>query len=388
MDFRAAKQSRERKALKSLRHSADPARRTPAGARTFVSAALALVLVLSSSSRGETVRVTRWDLRSANPAPAVTNSPAATRPALGAACLEAAAVVKQLQPDVLLLQHARDWQMCGDIAQALRPADYHISICSALNPAIESQRAQPQAAILSRHNAYFSWSAPWRSKTGGGYAFAAIQVGRQRLGFFSLQLEGRDNGCEEQLLEQLNSIKRWEANRVQSFVVGAAGTPAAGGLPGWPRLVREAAFEDACPPVPPNRSPSSFESLLVDAGGLAVWSQTNTVSGLLLVTCDIELDPVKITAARAVRLAELERRLESTRPGAGALAAAPPPAPAPPPPSRSVLWWLMAALLVSLTLFGLLRVLSWRKAAHTSPPALLPLHAEGGRGAPSCETAG
>ena len=95
-------------------------------------------------------------------------------------------------------------------------------------------------AILSKTNAYFAWSEPWRNKgktaVPGGLAFAALQVGKQRVGFFSVQAAGApaktagpgqssarlkaQAASVNQLLEQVSAITKWVTNRVQVFVVG------------------------------------------------------------------------------------------------------------------------------------------------------------------------
>ena len=111
---------------------------------------LALV-VLGASCFAETVRVTTWNLE---PLPAAgTNN---------ARIPDAAAVLRKLNPDVILLQDVRDWRMCEQLAQALKPADYSVCVCSSFREARTGTLTKQQVAILSRARAYFSWSEAWR----------------------------------------------------------------------------------------------------------------------------------------------------------------------------------------------------------------------------------
>jgi len=94
-----------------------------------------------------------------------------------------------------------------------------------------------QTAILSRNRAYISWSEPWTNNgtagVPGGFAFAAIKIGEQRAGFFSVQMganalvgtagrsEAQQRAREEssrQLLSEIASLGSWTTNRVDTAV--------------------------------------------------------------------------------------------------------------------------------------------------------------------------
>src|SRR5271169_4416014 len=80
-------------------------------------ASLALLLaVLGPSCFADTIRVTTWNLE---PVPAAGTNDTRVQ--------DAALVLKKLNPDVIVLQQVRDWKMCGQLAQALKPADYNVS---------------------------------------------------------------------------------------------------------------------------------------------------------------------------------------------------------------------------------------------------------------------
>jgi len=131
---------------------------------------LLALLILAPNCLAETLRVTTWNLQ--DPTGASTSE---------IRLQEAAAALKQISPDVILLQQVRDWQMCGDLAEALKPDQYTIQICSAFREAGTGAPSTQQVAIISKSKAYFSWAETWRSHgetaLPGGFAFAALQVG-------------------------------------------------------------------------------------------------------------------------------------------------------------------------------------------------------------------
>jgi hypothetical protein len=188
------------------------------------------LFVLLPACRAGALRVTTWNLEP--PASAGTNEIHVE---------EAAAALRQLDPDVILLQQVRDWNACAQLAEALKPAQYTVQVCSSFREAETSPLSGNQVAILSRTNAYLAWSEAWEPQGGavtmGGFAFAALRIGHQQFGFFSVQAgalaaDGRDpeqpdaarkagRASVAQLLEQAASASNWATNRVEAFVVGA-----------------------------------------------------------------------------------------------------------------------------------------------------------------------
>ena len=146
-----------------------------------VAGLLALALfVLVPGTRAQPLRVTSWNVVP----PANTN--ALTIPAVADA-------LKRLAPDIILLQTVTDRETCDALAEALKPAAYQVVICSAFREARSGTLRKQQVAILARAAAkpYYSWSEPWHNRDGpalpGGFAFAALEVGNQRVGLFSIQ---------------------------------------------------------------------------------------------------------------------------------------------------------------------------------------------------------
>src|SRR5260370_865094 len=97
-----------------------PGIRVMARARSALLGAFgSVVALLVIPSTAETLRVTTWNLGSG----LETNAAAFLE--------EAAGTLKNLDPDVILLQRVRDWHMCAQLAEALKPLEYHVAICSA-----------------------------------------------------------------------------------------------------------------------------------------------------------------------------------------------------------------------------------------------------------------
>jgi len=270
------------------------------------------LLLLAANCPADTLRVTTWNLAPATAAGA--SGAQAIRPA------DAAAVLNQLAPDVILLQQARDWKTCTELARALRPADYSVVLCSAFRDARTGAASSRQVAILAKQPAYFSWSQPWEvgdaAAVPGGFAFAAIQTHGHRLGFFSVE-PGGNSAFAGQLLAQVASVRNWVANRVQVFVVGATLDT---GLADWPAARLEtvgrlqgAGFADVFLEAPasqritlprkagqPGAAADYIFTQPAGCGGNPRILST-AVSEHYPVTCDLELDPARIAAAWAAR---------------------------------------------------------------------------------------
>src|ERR1041385_5640269 len=85
-------------------------------------ALLAMPFLFVANCPAESLRVTAWNLETSR-APQSTDSDTPD-----GRIRAASAVLKKLNPDVILLQRVRDSQMCADLVHALKPADYNILI--------------------------------------------------------------------------------------------------------------------------------------------------------------------------------------------------------------------------------------------------------------------
>src|SRR5262245_54353508 len=97
-------------------------------AKTFIVAAIALLgLLISEYSAAQTVRCTTWNLEWF-PNGSAKETPAAQQEKR---IKEAADVLRPIDPDILLLQEVRDYDVCTHLGDAIAPGVYHVAICSA-----------------------------------------------------------------------------------------------------------------------------------------------------------------------------------------------------------------------------------------------------------------
>jgi len=266
--------------------------------------------MLAAHCTADTLRVVTWRL---GPAPA-DRVPAGSQ----IRTADLAAVLNPLAADVILLQQVPDWQACAELAEALKPANYTVLVCSAFRDARTATLSRQQVAILAKHRAYVSWSRPWTARDEttipGGFAFAAIRVRGQRLGFFSVQ-PGNGSAPLDQLVDQVVGVRSWVTNQVQLFVVG--GTLDAGRMdqlaspPETWRALEEAGFANvflqtpamgplALPPAA-GQSAGMGDYLFTQPPGCATSPRilSSGVGGHLPVLCDLQIDPAWIAAAWA-----------------------------------------------------------------------------------------
>ncbi len=332
----------------------------------LIGLALLGLLLTDLSSRADTIRVTAWNLR------AMVATNANWLP-------DAAGVLNQLSPDVLLLQGMPDWAACERLAELLTPTPYHVLICSAFPT--QTNVSTRQTAILARHKAYVAWAEPWRTSagqaTGAGLAFSAIRFGDHRLGLFSLDCDstGIPSQTIQQLLPQLETIKGWTTNQVQCFLLAfSSRTGSAPQRQQMLKFLQTAGLGDVveqlqpgAPSTVPVRPEIGTDCLLADASVFALTARVSHAGcGSASVTCDFELDPVKAVAAR---LLAAERQASLRFPGN--------------PSHRRVvglstgtaLWAIPSSLLV---LMGFVWFVARRRRPLPRPPALLPQNFETG----------
>ncbi len=285
-------------------------------AARYTLALVGLALVCSSGV-AETVRVTSWNL---------------LRVRDDVLLNEAAETLKVLKPDVVLLQGVRDWQMCSVLSVALKPETYYVVICSAF-PGGGAPAEIGQVAVLCREKAYFSWCEPWAAtNSAGGFAFAAVQLKGQRLGFVT-GVVGENlwpDGAVGQLEQQKIAVMRWEVNRVQTFLVGLSCARGSGaGQANLDRILnrlQQSGYADALAAL----APAQRMAVGGNAGQRALTSDflVNEPSVFPLpkaprfpvadrypVTCDFELDSVKVAAGWTARAHDLELRSAAARQG-------------------------------------------------------------------------
>ncbi len=184
---------------------------------------LLLSFLLGFTGRAETLRLVAWTMQADDP----------WFQRIGAVQSHSnwlarnASVLRQLNPDVIILHDAPDWKTCEELANALQPAKFSVHVCSTFRGVGKTERAASQVAILSKQKAYFSWSEDWQGTNqsgAGGFAFAAIQTGTQRLGVFAVEVgpESKWDPTSPESLQWAKTVgvfKKWATNKLEAAVV-------------------------------------------------------------------------------------------------------------------------------------------------------------------------
>jgi hypothetical protein len=119
-------------------------------ARTLTGAVVTFfVLSISGYTSAQTVKCTTWNLQWF-PNGSVHEAPATQQ---DQRIKEAADVLRPINPDVILLQEMRDYDVCARLGEAIAPGIYHVAICSAFKEPFQSGLGKQQVAILSKYQA-------------------------------------------------------------------------------------------------------------------------------------------------------------------------------------------------------------------------------------------
>jgi endonuclease/exonuclease/phosphatase family metal-dependent hydrolase len=151
----------------------------------------------------------------------------------------AAGVLRQLDPDILLLQEVKDYDACARLAEGIRPGTYQTAICSAFRQG--RALGKQQVAILAKYPAQAAWAERWKSMEGidppRGFAFAWFKIGGADVGIYCVHLKsnlvrGRDKEAEnaknirkreiaaDQLLAHTHDMIARAIPSVNGFIVG------------------------------------------------------------------------------------------------------------------------------------------------------------------------
>lgn len=272
----------------------------------------AAFLVFALEAFSQSIRVAAWNLQSA---PGIGASPSND-----VRIAEAAAALKTAEPDVILLQNVPDWKSCDRLVEALKPGKYYVLVCSSFRDGTNNASSQRQVAILSKYRGYSSWSEPWRGADrkagGGGFAFAALRIANQPLGFYSVDARGLPNGSPDlaaaQLAAHAQSVQKWEANRVDAttaaFTFEGEGAVLKNIREVMLRSMEDAGFGFAVRDA--NSELPAGDYVLTEPPGLVAQPKILSSASFQRAagTYDVELEPAKLLASRAVALALLKSR--------------------------------------------------------------------------------
>jgi endonuclease/exonuclease/phosphatase family metal-dependent hydrolase len=144
---------------------------------------------LSQSVEPTSIRITTWNLEWFPNGSAHDATPEVQAQRIAAP----ADVIRSINPDIVLLQEMRDYDVCARLGEAIAPGTYHLAICSAFKEPFQSGLGKQQVAILSKYQAQAAWSEQWKSMNGvdppRGFAFAWFNIGNDDVGVYSVHLK-------------------------------------------------------------------------------------------------------------------------------------------------------------------------------------------------------
>ena len=167
-------------------------------------ASFVVALALGESPEPTKVRITTWNLEWFP-----NGSSRETTQEKQAQRIKAAAdVLKELNPDILLLQEVRDYDACNRLAEAIQPGAYTVAICSAF------KGGKQEEAILAKIPAQAAWSESWKSMEGidppRGFAFAWFKIGNANIGVYSVHLKSNLVTHGDAVAETAKNIRKRE----------------------------------------------------------------------------------------------------------------------------------------------------------------------------------
>jgi endonuclease/exonuclease/phosphatase family metal-dependent hydrolase len=178
-------------------------------------ACLVLFFLYPLSCGAAGVRVTTWNLQWFP-----NGSPKEVSIAEQAKRIHAAAdVLRPLNPDIILLQEVRDYTVCDQLGEAIKPGAYHVAICSAFRDPFTKGLGKQQVAILAKEYAQAAWAESWKSMEGvdppRGFAFAWYRVNGADVGLYSVHLKSNLIMVRDKEREAQRNIKRREVAGMQ-----------------------------------------------------------------------------------------------------------------------------------------------------------------------------
>jgi endonuclease/exonuclease/phosphatase family metal-dependent hydrolase len=132
---------------------------------------------------------------------------------------EAADVLRDLDPDIILLQEIRDYDTCTKLAETIKPHTYQVAICSAFKEPFQSGLGRQQVAILAKQPAQAAWAEKWKSMQGidppRGFAFAWFHLGGTDVGIYSVHLKSNLIIHGDKAVEATKNVKKREVSAHQ-----------------------------------------------------------------------------------------------------------------------------------------------------------------------------
>jgi endonuclease/exonuclease/phosphatase family metal-dependent hydrolase len=180
------------------------------GRLLLLAALLTISGLLVDQASAANVRLTTWNLDwFPNGKPKV--APAAE---LEKRIHAAADVLRNLDPDIILLQEMRDYDTCVRLAEAIKPHTYQVAICSAFKEPFQPGLGKQQVAILAKEPAQAAWAERWKSMEGvdppRGLAFAWFKIKGADFGVYSVHLKSNLVMHGDKAVETTKNVRKRE----------------------------------------------------------------------------------------------------------------------------------------------------------------------------------
>ena len=166
--------------------------------------------LLVDQSSAANVRLTTWNLEWFPNGTPKEAPPAEQEKRIGAA----ADVLRNLDPDIILLQEVRDYDVCVRLAEAIKPHTYQVAICSAFKESFQPGLGKQQVAILAKEPAQAAWAERWKSMEGvdppRGFAFAWFKIKGADVGVYSVHLKSNLVMRGDKVAETAKNVRKRE----------------------------------------------------------------------------------------------------------------------------------------------------------------------------------
>lgn len=167
-----------------------------------------LAIGIAAQVHAQELRVLTWNL---GWFPGAARGVPTTAQQEAARVAKAAATLRQVDADILILQEVRDLAACRALAEALLPQRYEVSICSEFKDVGGLQGLQ-QLAILSKHRAKRAacqrWSSFGVADPPRGFVHAVYEAGGCALLVYGVHLKSNLTQGNAMRAHQLNLLKR------------------------------------------------------------------------------------------------------------------------------------------------------------------------------------
>jgi endonuclease/exonuclease/phosphatase family metal-dependent hydrolase len=180
------------------------------GRLLFLATVLAMGGGVVDQTSAANVRLTTWNLDWFP-----NGTPKEAPPAEQEKRIRAAAdVLRNLDPDIILLQEIRDYDTCVRLAEAIKPHTYHVAICSAFTEPFQAGFGRQQVAILAKESAQAAWAERWQSMEGvdppRGFAFAWFKIKGVDVGVYSVHLKSNLIRHGDKAIETTKNVRKRE----------------------------------------------------------------------------------------------------------------------------------------------------------------------------------